>query len=584
MSDERLRVGRLRQDLSRVDLQHRWIVALTAAALVIRVTALGGEAIRPDEAITMQLLELYSPFELIYEIPGRQPHPPLYYVLLDLWTAVFGTGVVAIRIPSVIFGVATIPVVYTLVDHLSDERAAVLATALVVVSPYFVAISQLARMYALFVFLISLSYLLLLWLTESVTRRRVTAYAGVVTLLALTHFYALFVVFGHMIVIAIHGDLRFRDLLSTRLVRVPVAALLTVMSTLVVVKFLGTTGMIAERQPFGLSTARQALPPHGISPMRVFLQTFDGSGWNPSWLVYNDGAREFLTDPIGPRPISDAIVRVANVGSPALLYLVAAILGGWILYVRRGFESTGAYYAVVVWFLVPFVGIIDLGLLGIQFNPRYSAVAVIPFFALVGVALAQIRNRSVRVVTVAVVVTLLLAQTAVYAGDTYRRDHGDVRRYLDDRVAPDDDVLVAYHTFDSHFSFQPEGYYYDPAPFDVTPFELRNHPEDSLRNATAGDDRVWFVSPLRWQGFTDDVNRSMRNISYHQSDVVAFDTVLVVQFTANESATGSLQSRRPRPDRARDRRPDVLDQRRYTAEAVRVDATETAGPLARLLD
>lgn len=87
-------------------------------------------------------------------------HPPLYYILLHLWTMVSGTSEVGIRMVSVLFGVGTVYLVY----RLSKNSFAAL---LVATSPLLVYYSQEARMYSMLTFFITLSvyaYKKKLWL------------------------------------------------------------------------------------------------------------------------------------------------------------------------------------------------------------------------------------------------------------------------------------------------------------------------------------------------------------------------------------------------------------------------------------
>lgn len=89
-------------------------------------------------------------------------HTPLYFFLLHFWMKLFGNSEIAIRSLSLIFGILTIPLVYTAAMKLTTKSNAIMATLVSVVSPLLVFFSVEARMYPIVVFLVilSLNYLI----------------------------------------------------------------------------------------------------------------------------------------------------------------------------------------------------------------------------------------------------------------------------------------------------------------------------------------------------------------------------------------------------------------------------------------
>jgi uncharacterized membrane protein len=77
-------------------------------------------------------------------------HPPAYYVATHLWAERFGDSVKALRTPAAIFGVLVLPCVFWLAFELFGSLAtAIIAVALVAVSPFFVLYAQEAREYSM---------------------------------------------------------------------------------------------------------------------------------------------------------------------------------------------------------------------------------------------------------------------------------------------------------------------------------------------------------------------------------------------------------------------------------------------------
>ncbi len=121
----------------------------------LRLSGLGKEGFWLDEGVSISK----STGELAPIFSGQvaDPSPPLYYLLLSLWTRLFGTSEVSARIPSAIFGIFSIFMIYRLGVIFFDNKTGELAAFLLAVSPFHLYFSQEARMYSLLVLLTMLS-------------------------------------------------------------------------------------------------------------------------------------------------------------------------------------------------------------------------------------------------------------------------------------------------------------------------------------------------------------------------------------------------------------------------------------------
>lgn len=105
-----------------------------------------------DEAFTGILLK--APFAEMNQMIFDDVHPPLYYWLAKPWAALFDYSPFGIRSHSLIFGIATIISGYWIAAKMfKNQRAGLLAAALLAFSPFAIEYSQEARMYSLFGFL-----------------------------------------------------------------------------------------------------------------------------------------------------------------------------------------------------------------------------------------------------------------------------------------------------------------------------------------------------------------------------------------------------------------------------------------------
>jgi len=128
---------------------------------------------------------------------AAEPHPPGYYLIMLGWTKLFGTGVAPLRLPSVLCGIGSILLIYVLGVREMGRSTALLAAMLLALNGHHLFWSQIAKMYALAVFLGLLSTLLLLSTTAAAGKRRgwLLSLYGAVTLAGLgtvVYFWPLF--------------------------------------------------------------------------------------------------------------------------------------------------------------------------------------------------------------------------------------------------------------------------------------------------------------------------------------------------------------------------------------------------------
>jgi hypothetical protein len=120
---------------------------LTLVAVLLRLAT--ERSFWIDEAISVQQAQM-SLGDMLRDLQHTDVHPPLHHLVLWVMVRLFGTAEWAMRLPSVVFGAALVPVLYGLAREVFDRRTALVAAALVVPAPFLVWYSQEARMYSLF--------------------------------------------------------------------------------------------------------------------------------------------------------------------------------------------------------------------------------------------------------------------------------------------------------------------------------------------------------------------------------------------------------------------------------------------------
>ena len=140
----------------------------------------------------------------LLELTAVDIHPPFYYVLLQVWTWLFGPSVFAVRLLSVLIGTLSVPVLYAIGRRQAGQGAGLLAALLLSLSPLHIYYSQEVRMYGLVTLLCLLALFCTLWWKQSIGRYRWFALLGYVlsaTAALYSQYYAFFVLLALNLVV-----------------------------------------------------------------------------------------------------------------------------------------------------------------------------------------------------------------------------------------------------------------------------------------------------------------------------------------------------------------------------------------------
>jgi mannosyltransferase len=126
------------------------LLLIVLICVALRVYHLDAQSFWYDEGNSARIAERSLP--LIIAGAGGDIHPPLYYIVLHYWRAIFGETEFALRMLSVACGVGLVFFTYLLARRLFNPRVGLIAAALMACSPFAVYYSQEARMYVLLAF------------------------------------------------------------------------------------------------------------------------------------------------------------------------------------------------------------------------------------------------------------------------------------------------------------------------------------------------------------------------------------------------------------------------------------------------
>jgi mannosyltransferase len=170
----------------RLDLA--WLAVIIGIAAVLRFHLLAAKSFWFDEGVSIAIarLDWYNFARILWR---REANMSLYYLFLHFWLH-FGGSEFFVRSLSVLFAIASVPVIYVLGCRLFDSRVGLIAAALLTVNAYHVQYSQDARSYSLMVLLCLVSSLYFLKSLHDPSRRNRAVYVLSSALAVYTQFFS----------------------------------------------------------------------------------------------------------------------------------------------------------------------------------------------------------------------------------------------------------------------------------------------------------------------------------------------------------------------------------------------------------
>jgi mannosyltransferase len=324
--------------------------ALTLPTALATVLSLVGLAERPpgyDERVTARLVTAEA--EVFAErILGDQLFGALYYLLARGWST-FGSDPFTLRVLSVLFAVATVPLCYLVARRLFGRWVAAVTATLLAMHPLFIRYAQEARPYALVLFLVTLATYLLLRALDHPSHGRWLAYGLVAAVAIYAHLFAALVVTAHLLTLIVRRPLPRRGVAIIVAVAVAVA-------------------------PFAIPVAFEG-------PERSFIPAT-----SLPWI----------------RTVGDQLAGGFGMWPPVYALVAAALCGVAVLAWR---PRTPALVCLA-WLAVPVVLVVGVSLVKPMLLARYLIVVLPALVMLVAAGIAMIRPREARYPVVLVLVGL----------------------------------------------------------------------------------------------------------------------------------------------------------------------------------
>lgn len=137
------------------------MIQIIFLSIFIRLFSLN-QSLWLDEGTTAKVVLNYNFWEIFNKFSLYDFHPPLYYLLMKVWTTIVGYSEVALRLPSVIFCVFTGYVIYLIGKEIKDKKTGLWSAVFFLCNPLIMYYSQEARMYMMTTFLLTSALFFLL--------------------------------------------------------------------------------------------------------------------------------------------------------------------------------------------------------------------------------------------------------------------------------------------------------------------------------------------------------------------------------------------------------------------------------------
>lgn len=166
------------------------ILASLAGIYLLSSNILINNSIRLDEA--QSLWQTSHSLAGTLKVIAQDVHVPLYHIILHYWQIIFGQSIETARMLSLLFFLATVPIVYLLARQILSINWSLFVVILFSFSPFMNWYGNEARMYTLLVFITSLSQLFFMKIIESKGRRGWLGYGLAASIGVYTHYFFLF--------------------------------------------------------------------------------------------------------------------------------------------------------------------------------------------------------------------------------------------------------------------------------------------------------------------------------------------------------------------------------------------------------
>ncbi len=171
----------------------------------LRLHNLSFQSLWVDELITISQTGPGNSIQqlLNYLRIGRDPHPPLYHLLVYFWFHLVGFNEYTARLFSAIVGIFSIPAMYVLGNEIYSRRVGVFSAVFTTFNFFNIYYSQEARGYVLAFLFTCISFIFFIRALRNPSWKAGLLYGFATSLLVYTHYYGFFIVLSQIVIVLI---------------------------------------------------------------------------------------------------------------------------------------------------------------------------------------------------------------------------------------------------------------------------------------------------------------------------------------------------------------------------------------------
>ena len=364
-----------------------WLSALPViliCAFILRLFQLSNQSLWLDEILNLTWSRLATAGDIIKLLSEKDNSPPLYYLFQHFWLYL-GQSEAIVRLPSVIAGVITVFLGYKTARLFFDKSISGLCALLLSISPFFIWISQEARMYA---FLGMFGLASFYWFIRAVREDSLKTWSFY-TLFSLftiyTHYYGFFTILAE-----------FAFLLSTIRSK---STIKHYAYSLIIVLFLFTPGLILFMKQFLNSTRRQ----EGLFPSTIWAVPHAFFDFSVGYSLIPVGFKFYFRNPLY------FIVVSALAG---LAFIVPFINGVYLLIKRN-------IYLPLFYFFIPLLASFAVSLKVHIFGSKYLVCSAVAYFIILAYGLFNLKGKFLRLVFITLILVIMALSTLRYYSSCY---------------------------------------------------------------------------------------------------------------------------------------------------------------------
>ena len=173
-----------------------WISLLTLLAFSTRLWDIGGKGLWYDEASTALMARAGVAKIVQFHWRSAFEHPPLWVLLRDFWSMIWGQSEFVLRLPAAFAGALLVPLMWQNLKLCwpADRVVRFVAALFIAISPALILYSQEARMYAIVTLLAATSIYLFLRLQESDRWGLLAAFVVANVVMLGVHYYSVLLI------------------------------------------------------------------------------------------------------------------------------------------------------------------------------------------------------------------------------------------------------------------------------------------------------------------------------------------------------------------------------------------------------